>query len=128
MFRHFRRVRVHPYLSSQVSTRLLLARFACNLVLGTSTIICREIPNLVKVGQQYRAPYIWSSTKYSVAGQPCKANPILRFRGKAQQFYIVDSDFRLTTIEVEAIVAFPLQQWLRERVTMLSYMYIACVI
>ena len=33
-----------------------------------------------------------SSTKYSVTGQPWKGNPILRFHGKAQRFYIVDSD------------------------------------
>jgi hypothetical protein len=40
-----------------VSTRLPLDGFSWNLILGTSTKICRETPNLVKIWRKYRALY-----------------------------------------------------------------------
>jgi hypothetical protein len=47
---------------------------------------------------------------------------------KLSGFILLTATFGSTTMKVEAIIAFPLQQWLRERFTMLRYMYIAYLI
>jgi hypothetical protein len=54
---------------------------------------------------------------------------LLRFRGNTRR----DSSMLLpatcgSTLQRERIVAFPWQQWLRERATVLPYTYIACVV
>jgi len=60
--------------------------------------------------------------EYSVKLQQSKGNPMLRFRGSIQRFYITDRKKR------ERFVAFPRQQWLRESATMLRHMYIAYLV
>jgi len=34
--------------------------FSCDLILGASAKICREMPNLVKIGREYPALYMES--------------------------------------------------------------------
>jgi len=41
-------------------------------------------------------------------------------------FVLLAATYRLTSVQREHIVAFQLQQWLRERATSLHYMYVAC--
>jgi hypothetical protein len=95
-----------------------------------------------------------SSAKYFVALRQCQGNLLLRFHGNADRFCIVYSyvhlnintegihccvsmatliafilltaTYRLTSIQRERIVAFQLQQWLRERAVSLHYTYVAC--
>jgi len=38
--------------------------------------------------------------KYFVARQKCRGSPLLRFRGKTQNFYIVDNDICLSKTKV----------------------------
>jgi hypothetical protein len=117
-----------------LSVRLLLDGFSWNLILKTSTKICRETHNLVKVGQQYRALHIrpkhvrnvYNSTKYFSSRQQCTGNPFLRFHGEVKMFCTVDSYMGVNNNTKGPIVAFPWQQWLCERAAILRYTYIAC--
>jgi hypothetical protein len=75
--------------------------------------ICRETPDLVKIGQKYQAFYsntpmyddIDSIIKYLVTQQR-KRNPLLHFLWKAERFYIVDSTCTSKTVQRE-IIALP---------------------
>jgi hypothetical protein len=74
----------------------------------------------------WSAKYIYviaSITKYCVPRQECKSNAFLRFSGKILRLYC-----RSTAIQRERIVEFPWQQWLRERVTLLRYTCIVCLV
>jgi hypothetical protein len=54
--------------------------------------------------------------------------PILAFSWQHSGFILLTATCRSTTIHRERIVAFPLQQWLRERAAMLRYTYNASLV
>jgi len=61
--------------------------------------ICRETPNLVKIGEKYgtftgRPKYVCSVesyTKYYSTRRQCNVNQLLHLRGNTEQVCIVDS-------------------------------------
>jgi hypothetical protein len=80
----------------------------------------RELPVCSAVPQplRHRVPSVDSSTEYFVPRQQSKGNPLLRFRGNIQQFYICDSDTWFVSAKCKAFLC---SQWLRERATMIRY-------
>jgi len=59
-----------------------------------------------------------SSTKYFVASQQFKVNPLLNFHGNTEQFILLTTTYVPTTIRRKCIVLFPWQQWQHECTTM----------
>jgi hypothetical protein len=61
-----------------ISLRFLSDGFVRNLMkLGTPTIICRETPNLAKMGQEYRSLYIKTYVSFTVARDLIRHNRIV---------------------------------------------------
>jgi hypothetical protein len=61
-----------------ISLRSLSEGFTRNLIkLGTPTIVCRETPNLVKMGQEYRALYFKTYVSFTVARDLTRHNRIV---------------------------------------------------
>jgi len=56
-----------------------------------------------------------------------KQNTLLRLHGNTFNVTYTDRDIRTSTVPREVLVAFPSQQWLRERATILRY-YLSCII
>lgn len=104
--RKIRQVRlpVCPHISLLLSSD----RFARNLMtMGTPTIICRETPKLLQLGQEYRTLYINTYVSFTVA-----RDLILHNSNAVQNsvFYIVLRLTRISKADTEHVVTFSLQQ------------------
>jgi hypothetical protein len=69
----------------------------------------------------------YSSTKYSATHHQCKGNPFSHFLGDTQRSYFVRLHVSKQRYKLKC-VAFPLQQYLRERPAMLRYVNIAYLV
>jgi len=96
--RHFR-----PSYRPHITARLPVDEFLSNLILGTSTKVSWETPNLVEIEQS-----VWHFTQ-----RPECVSYIWQ-----RHMYVNDKR--------ERRLAFSWQQWLRERATLLRYTYIVC--
>ena len=114
--------------SPSVSLRLPLDGISWNLILGTSTKICWKIPDLVKIGQKILGTlyedicvsYCWQ--RHRPLERKNTQNTFLFFPGKTFSIFCIGySDICTSKIKRERIFAFPWQQLLRERATMLRY-------
>jgi len=113
--------------SARVLARLPLDGFLCNLILilGTLWKICLETADLVKIGEEHRTPYkrtyahfITASDKNLQCKNICATLSVFTFGTVSCS----------STIHSERIVAFVLQNPLRDNVTLLRYTYITYVI
>ena len=95
-------VTVRTYNRRCLSARIIVPppqRIFVICYIGDLQKICRQIPELVKAGQQcrvlaWRPKYFYivaCSTKYFVAERQCKGNPFWRFCDNTQRFCIVDN-------------------------------------
>jgi hypothetical protein len=62
-----------PSVSSRISAWLSLDGYLWNLVWGTLMKICREEPNLVKIGLKYQALYVTAKGCHIVGRYICRA-------------------------------------------------------
>jgi len=104
----------------RVSARLLLDGFAWNLVLGTSVKIFQETPALVKKRTKFLDILHEDRSLFHF----CRRHKFATTTLLCNYFFLLTKTCS-STIPREGIVAFPLQQWLLERATVLHYTYIA---
>ena len=98
--------------------------FTLNFVLGTTSVSMEVLPNLVKIGQEFRAIYMKPWVHFGADGN--EKNYPRKLRCETVNTFLiltVSCNSKKKTHE-EGIVIFQLQQWLRESATLLRYTYI----
>ena len=84
--------------------------------------ICRETQSFVKTGQKFGVLCIKDQVRFIVAGDINLPLKLFCMTLNVVIFLTVTCN---PAIDTEGILKFSLKQWLRERNTMLQYMYIA---